>query len=330
MVYGDPEIKEVLAVTKKAAGFMSETVSTNGGYVFLYSEDLTQKWGEIPARDTQIWVQPPGTPAVGMMFLKAYDATGDPIYLDYAEKNGRCIDLGTTSCGRLALPHRFRYDRNPEDGTMKSPRDAGDGRSICSITATVHSTITRHRRRQDFCLSCTWQHWIRNTETLFSKRWIFVLEAQYPNGAWPQRYPLMFNHPHGEYADYTHYYTFNDDVISDNINLLIEAWGKLGNQAYRDAAYRAMEFYIISQLPNPQAGWAQQYTMDMKPGWGRSYEPDAVCPVQTLSNIQDLEKFYKITGDKRFLRPIPDAIDWLERSILKTGLTRRKNPRLFL
>ena len=50
----EPKEKDVLAAMKKAAGFMVNTVSTNGGYVYMYSEDLSQQWGEVPARKTQI------------------------------------------------------------------------------------------------------------------------------------------------------------------------------------------------------------------------------------------------------------------------------------
>src|SRR5690606_23841 len=38
----------------------------------------------------------------------------------------------------------------------------------------------------------------------------FIIESQYPLGGWPQRYPLKDDHPRGEWADYTPFYTFND------------------------------------------------------------------------------------------------------------------------
>src|SRR5690606_2429613 len=50
----------------------------------------------------------------------------------------------------------------------------------------------------------------------------FVLDSQYPQGGWPQRYPLMHNHPTADNRDYTHYYTFNDDVTWGNIDFLIQ------------------------------------------------------------------------------------------------------------
>ena len=145
----------------------------------------------------------------------------------------------------------------------------------------------------------------------------FICSAQYANGGWPQRYPLKSEFAPHAHEDYTSHCTFNDGVISHNIDVLLEASRKLGNDDYRKAARRGMDFYIISQLPRPQAGWAQQYDSDLKPAWGRTFEIDAVCSAQTLTNLLDLIKFYKITGDRRYLEPIPKALDWLDSARLK-------------
>lgn len=59
--------------------------------------------------------------------------------------------------------------------------------------------------------------------------------------------------------------------------------------------------------------------MDLQPGAARSFEPAGSCPSTTVSNIRNLMTFYKITGDTRFLRGIPDALDWLEASVLPPG-----------
>ena len=61
----------------------------------------------------------------------------------------------------------------------------------------------------------------------------FILEAQYPNGGWPQRYPLSNEYSHDGVPDYTSYYTFNDGVIPNCIFLLVEAWEKLGDERQR-------------------------------------------------------------------------------------------------
>ena len=138
-----------------------------------------------------------------------------------------------------------------------------------------------------------------------------MLASQFPNGAWPQRFPLR--------DDYSADYTFNDGVIIGNIFLLLEAYEKLGDTRFEEAARRGMKFVVDSQLAPPQAGWALQYDKDMRPAKARNYEPAGVCSGQTRECIRNLEIFYKITGDRGFLRGIPDAIGWLERSTLGGG-----------
>ncbi len=63
----------------------------------------------------------------------------------------------------------------------------------------------------------------------------FLLISQYPNGAWPQRYPLRYEFAHDGLADYTSYYTMNDNSMRDIINVLIEAYEKLGDEKYLEA-----------------------------------------------------------------------------------------------
>ena len=69
---------------RKATTYFRTKVATEGGYLWRYSEDLTRREGEETATATLVWVQPPGTPTVGMAFLDAYAATGDSTYRDAA------------------------------------------------------------------------------------------------------------------------------------------------------------------------------------------------------------------------------------------------------
>ena len=68
---------EVERTMKRATTFMVEKVSTNGGYVWAYLPDMSRRWGEIEAKPSMVWVQPPGTATMGHLFLDAYHATGD-------------------------------------------------------------------------------------------------------------------------------------------------------------------------------------------------------------------------------------------------------------
>ncbi len=87
----EPERTRVLDTMKRATTFMVEKVSTEGGYVWAYLPNLSRRWGEMEARDTMIWTQPPGTATMGHLFLDAYHATGDDYYYQAAERAGRAL-----------------------------------------------------------------------------------------------------------------------------------------------------------------------------------------------------------------------------------------------
>jgi len=312
---------EVRAAMKKTTDFMMRTVSNRGGFLWQYSADLSEQWGEIPARKSQIWVQPPGTASVGMVLIKAFQATGDTEYLRYAENVASALIYGQHSSGGW----HYLIDFDPS-GLQKWYDEVG---SRCwgweefyhyygNATFDDEVTVSAAQFLLDLYLTTLDPKY----KAPLMKALDFILVSQYPNGAWPQRYPLRDDYAHAGHADYTPYYTFNDQVISGNIFFLLEAYEKLGNAEYKEAARRGMGFYLLSQLPAPQAGWAMQYDMKLNAAWARAYEPASVASPQTVENIEDLESFYKITGDRRYLRPIPDAIQWLENSVINTDLSR--------
>ena len=96
--YSAPNEKEVLAAMHKASDFMANEVSYRGGYLFDYSADLNEQWGEAPARPSQIWVQTT-TPSAGEMFLEAYAVTKDKTYLTYAERATNALIYGQHPTG---------------------------------------------------------------------------------------------------------------------------------------------------------------------------------------------------------------------------------------
>ena len=74
----EPALREqAIAGMKRAAEFYRANAAAHGGYVYYTSLDLQQRWGEGKATPDQIFIQPPGTPAAGMAFLRAHATTGD-------------------------------------------------------------------------------------------------------------------------------------------------------------------------------------------------------------------------------------------------------------
>ena len=311
VTWAAPTRKEVLAAMKTATSFMMNTVSTRGGFVQKYSLDLKERYGELKARDSMIWVEPPSTPTVGLMLIEAHRVTNDPQYLEYADRVAGALIWGQLPSGGW---HYF-IDFDSKDvqkyyDEFLSQSWGWEEYYHFYGNATFDDDTTASPTR--FLLRLYATTLDPKYKSPLLKALDFTLDAQYPNGAWPQRYPPSREFRHQGGADYTSFYTFNDGVISNNVRVLVEAYEKLGDNKYWEAARRGMDFYLLSQLPGPQSGWAQQYDFDLKPAWARSYEPPAVFSGQTAENVRDLINFYRMTGDRRYLEPIPRAIEWLE------------------
>ena len=313
--------KEVEATMRVATDFMMNKVANRGGFLWKYSADLSEQWGEVPARRSQIWVQPPGTASVGSIIVKAFQVTKDHMYLNYARQVAEALIWGQHPSGGW---HYF-IDFDPEG----LDRWYNEVASRCwgweeyyhyYDNATFDDEVTISASR--FLLELYLATQDPKYKTSLEKALDFILESQYSNGAWPQRYPIQNTSSYKGYDDYTSYYTFNDDVIHANIMFLLEAYEKLGDERYQKAAYRGMNFYLLSQGAPPQAGWALQYDLELKPAWARTYEPASFASGQTVSNIRDLQTFYQITGNEDYLKPIPAAIQWLDRSIINTDSTK--------
>ena len=277
------------------------TISTHGGYAGIYSLDLRQRYGEAlyhRAGADDIWVQPPGTPSVGQAFLRAYRATGDQRFLEAARETAQALVWGQRREGGwdyLASMSGFRASPSAP------PRPSG----ACTFDDNVTQGALRFLMSLDELVDAPWL-----TQAVTAGL-SCLLRSQFPNGAWPQRYPLG-----GGYADC---YTFNDSAINDCLYTLLAAHRQYGKAEYLQGARRGGDFIILSQLPAPQAGWAQQYSRDLRPAWARKFEPPAVCASVTSHNIRTLVDLYLYTRDAKYLAPIPAAISWLNRSQIAEG-----------
>ncbi len=78
--------------------------------------------------------------------------------------------------------------------------------------------------------------------------------------------------------------------------------------------------FLLAQQGPPQPGWGLQYTLDGKPAGARTYEPNSLATHTTATNISLLVRFYRLTGDTRFLARVSEAIDWLEGLKLPPGV----------
>ncbi|MFP4056406.1 MAG: pectate lyase [Candidatus Brocadiia bacterium] len=331
---GEPPLEErALAAMKKATRFFTEEVATHGGYLWRYSEDLELRWGEGKATDTQVWVQPPGTPAVALAYVRAYQATGDPQFLDAALAAAHALCFGQLISGGW----QYYIDFGPGGQRRLAYRHLGQPKSKKARRYSVLDDNTTQAALR--CLMAVDQLTDdAKVRDAVSTGLDALLAAQLPKGGWPQ----VFGQPpptqkfttyvkieldgsrttHRRPTRYWHYHTFNDGVINDCIDVCLEAYERYDDERYLEAARRGGDFILLSQLDPPQAGWAQQYTREVEPAWARRFEPKSVCSAVTVRNIRTLIDLYLAVGEAKYLEAIPPALAWLERSKLPGEASR--------
>lgn len=323
--------QEALEAMHKATEYFRTEVAVNGGFLYRYKTDFSMREGEEIASPTTIWLEPPGTPAVGMAFLEAYKATGDTLFLNGAISAAHALVWGQLASG--GWDNLIDFDPEvSKKWLFRRDVEAGD-------------TVTRRRRNRstldDNKTQSALQLLMRVDKVLsFKDQEIHhavmyglnaLLKVQYPNGAWPQgfidppdpekfpvlkaRYPETWSRqfPHTSYVSY---YTFNDNTISDAIKTMIEAYKTYSDERYLNSAKRGGDFIILAQMPEPQPAWAQQYNQNMEPAWARKFEPPSISGGETFGIMRTLIDLYLETGESRFLEPIPKALKWAEKSLL--------------
>lgn len=303
----------------RSTRYMVEEVSTNGGYVWYYTPDLSRRWGEMEAYKTMVWVQDAGTVDMGNLFLDAYTATGNEYYYGAAEKAAAALIWGQSHEGGWNYMIDFAGDRSLKNWYNTIGKNGWRLEEFQHYYGndTYDDDVTSNAGR--FLLRIYLQKLDPRYKPSLDKAIEFLLKSQYPAGGWPQRYPLRYDFNKSGHDDYTSYYTFNDDVTWENVNFLIQCYLALGEQRFLDPISRGMNFYVISQQGN--GAWAQQYNLQLEPAGARTYEPAALLPRATFWNALLMIKFYEYTGDRKFIARIPDAIKWLEKARLPESMT---------
>ncbi|WP_374322282.1 pectate lyase [Brevundimonas sp.] len=321
-----PERAAVLDAMKRAARFMSEEAAVDGGYVWQYLPDFSRRWGELEANPTMIWVQPPGTGTVGHLFLDAYHATGDEFYYEAAKKAADALVKGQHPLGGW----NYVIDTAGEEslkqwyGTVAANAWRLEEFHHYYGNATFDDAGTSEASQ--LLLRVYLEKKDRKYLAPLNKAISFVLESQYPNGGWPQRYPFVENGGLHGHADYTPYITFNDDVAGENLEFLIYAYHGLarngrGDPRLLDAINRGMDIFVKTQQPQPQPAWGLQHFPDtLKPAGARTIEPQAFATHTTGANIKSMLGFYRLTGDRKYLARLPEALDWLDQVAAKPPL----------
>lgn len=148
----------------------------------------------------------------------------------------------------------------------------------------------------------------------------YVFAAQYPNGGFPQCYPLI-----GGYHDAI---TFNDEVMTQSLELLRAIAAGTGDFAFvppplrgeaAERARRGLTCLLAAQnrtATGERAGWAQQYDpLTLRPCAARNFEPVADSAGESanvalfLMNLPD--------PSAEIVAAIEGVMAWFERTALR-------------
>ncbi len=326
----DPLREQAEQTLKKAATYYRTQVASHGGYVYHYSPDLSRRWGEGVATADQIWVQPPGTPTVGLAYLAAYNATGDTFYLEAATAAAEALIYGQLESGGWTNS----VDFNPQGSHVAQYRNGkGRGKNYSSLDDGQTQSALR------FLFHIDQAHKFQNAAiheaALTGLK--ALLNAQFPNGAFPQVWAgpvsaepmLKANYPdydwrtEGRIKEYWNMYTLNDDLAGYVSDTLIGAHTIYDDKKPLDALLRLGDFLLIAQMPEPQPAWAQQYNYQMQPIWARKFEPPGVSGRESQDAMDTLLKITRYTNNPKYLEPIPRALAYLKKSQLPDGRLAR-------
>lgn len=325
------EVASVIQTMKKAASYYCDTVASHGGYVYYYSLDLKERWGEGKASVDTIFVQPPGTPSVGMAYLKAYAATGDPFYLEAARKAAEALIQGQLKSGGWTQVIHFAP---PKKGIVGNYRKGIQGSwNISSLDDGQSQAALEFLIRADQAFK------FKNADIHEAALYGLeaLLRAQFANGAFPQvwagpvpdepvrkaQFPNYDWKTEGRVKNYWDYYTLNDNIAGNVAATLIAAHQVYGDGKYKAALEKLGDFLVLAQMPDPQPGWCQQYNYEMCPIWARKFEPPAITGWESQDVMETLIKISLYTGQKKYLEPVPRALAYYQRCLLPDGRIAR-------
>lgn len=321
---------------QQACTFYVNDVAVRGGYVYYYSPDLKTRLGEGPASATQIWVQAPGTPTVGLAFLAAYDATSKPAYLEAAVAAGKALVYGQLKSG--AWTNSIDFDPQGETAAYRNGR--GRGRNFSTLDDGISQTALQFLMKLD--QATDFRDAEIHTATIAALQ--ALLDAQFTNGAFPQgwdddsdgnrpaekaNFPEYDWRTEGRIKNYWDMATLNDGMAVSITETLIVAHEtyqtdlRSDQQTYLPSLKRFGRWLIDAQLPEPQPGWAQQYNDQMQPIWARRFEPPAVAGRESQDVMQALLHITEFTQEPQYLTPIPAALHWIQKSQLPDGRIAR-------
>lgn len=147
----------------------------------------------------------------------------------------------------------------------------------------------------------------------------YLLAAQFPNGGWPQVWPLE-----GRYHDAV---TYNDDAVTETAETLTTVAAGEGDYAFVSAelrrraaasAARALKCILLTQVVvrGQRTIWAQQYdALKLRPVAGRNYEPAALSSAESTDILLYLMQLPHPSSSE--IAAVQAGVKWLKDAAVK-------------
>lgn len=155
----------------------------------------------------------------------------------------------------------------------------------------------------------------------------YLLNAQFPNGGWPQVYPLQ-----GGYHDAL---TFNDDALSSVVSVLAEVARHQGDYAFvsdqlaleaKAACNKAIQLILRTQVivDGKRTVWGQQHdALTLAPAGARNFEPVALSSDESADLLVFLMK--QAGRSPSVDAAVADGVNWLKAHAIH-GVVFEKGP----
>jgi PelA/Pel-15E family pectate lyase len=147
----------------------------------------------------------------------------------------------------------------------------------------------------------------------FTRGLDYLFEAQYDNGGWPQRYPLV--------DDYGDYITFNDNAMTNVMNILRDISQRKGygfvdekrRQKAKLAYERGLKCMLKCQVQvnGKLTIWGAQHDpLTLEPREARSFEPPGLCARESGDIVLYLMGFEK--PSREIIEAVEGAVAWFQ------------------
>ena len=155
----------------------------------------------------------------------------------------------------------------------------------------------------------------------FLKGLSHILEAQYPNGGWPQFYPLS--------KGYHRHITFNDNAMVRILELLRDV-SESSDYAFLETEYRTkteaavtkgIDCILRTQIKQngKLTAWCAQHDeKTLAPAWARSYEPPSLSGAESVGVVRFLMSVEE-QPTPAIIAAVEGAVEWF-RSVTIHGI----------